>query len=51
MQNKNYKNKLQEMANKLGFEVVEVKNMEDIYKCGGFSMMTDFSNEFLKKNP
>ncbi|CAK7030197.1 hypothetical protein [Tissierella sp.] len=47
MKKQDYKNKLNEMAKKLGVEIVKVNTIEDIHKkCDGFTMITNFSKGF-----
>lgn len=42
-----YKNRLEEIADKIGIKIVPVKNLNDIYtKCDGFTMITDYSSRF-----
>lgn len=48
--NSKYRNKLNEIAEKMGVKIVPVKNLNDIYtKCDGFTMITDFSSRFKEK--
>lgn len=45
--NSEYRNKLNEIAEKMGVKIVPVKNLNDIYtKCDEFTMITDFSSRF-----